>query len=301
MPACYCTYLRCNGQFVDDKTRKRHERFDNSQKYHEHTRVCRHFHFTRHPSLTSFQNSNSVHSVPEPDLQDMIPSPPTQIDTLVGPCNVESRKEHTHWQYYQTLATKPWLPLVELEQKVKAQTRATQALKSQIQASPPTRALLEGIETHRTEMEAILAALIVLWCDGSSLAMHTKEDLEQQLREGIEDLKQLKRALTSNQAGLKTCKVIEIENPSEHLDHEHSTMHHTDINNRQRLHPFLGKLRGPSTAELIPSASSGQSRPLNSALKQLPAKVNEGGCRKDDGQQSVVCRKRIPSNISNRH
>src|ERR1700744_568890 len=202
----------------------------------------------------------------------MVPSTSTQVDTLVGTCNVESRKGYT--QHYQTLATKPLLSLVELEQKAKPQTRAIQALKSQIQASLPTRALLEEIKTHRMKMESMLAALIVLWCDDSSAAMHAKGDLERQLREGIEDLKRLKRMLTSN-TGLSTCKLIEIENPSKHVDHEY-TMHHTDIKNRQRLHPLLGKLRGPFTAELIPSASSGQSRPLNSALKQLQAEVNEG-------------------------
>jgi hypothetical protein len=41
MPACYCTYVACNGNFVDDKTRKRHERFDASQSYH-FAQVCRH-------------------------------------------------------------------------------------------------------------------------------------------------------------------------------------------------------------------------------------------------------------------
>lgn len=49
MPACYCKYFSCNGQLVDDKTRKRHERFDDSQAYHKHAKVNRHFDSTRYP------------------------------------------------------------------------------------------------------------------------------------------------------------------------------------------------------------------------------------------------------------
>jgi hypothetical protein len=41
MPACYCTYIGCNGQLVDDKTRKRHERMDFSETYHSRAEVCR--------------------------------------------------------------------------------------------------------------------------------------------------------------------------------------------------------------------------------------------------------------------
>jgi hypothetical protein len=40
MPACYCTYFGCNGQLVDDKTRKRHQRMDSSETYHNHSEVC---------------------------------------------------------------------------------------------------------------------------------------------------------------------------------------------------------------------------------------------------------------------
>jgi hypothetical protein len=41
MPACYCTYSNCKGQLVDDKTRKRHERMDLSEKFHSDSKVCR--------------------------------------------------------------------------------------------------------------------------------------------------------------------------------------------------------------------------------------------------------------------
>ena len=121
-------------------------------------------------------------------------------------------------------------------------------------------------------MEAILATLTVLWCNDSSVATRTKEDLELQLRDGLKDMRQLKSALTSNPAGPKTCRLIEIEKPSEDLDHEY-TIHHTDINNRRKLHPLSGTLRFPFTAKFIPSACPALSGPLNSALEQLQAEV----------------------------
>lgn len=133
---------------------------------------------------------------------------------------------------------------------------AIQVLKSRILASPPTSSLLDEIKTHRTEMEATLATLTVLWCNDGSVAMRAKENLELQLQEGIEDLKQLKRVLASNPAGPNTCKPIGIENPGEDLDHER-TIHLTDVENRQRPLPLPGRLRLPFTAKFIPSACPG--------------------------------------------
>lgn len=90
-------------------------------------------------------------------------------------------------------------------------------------------------------MEATLATLTVLWCNDSSVATRTKEDLELQLQDGLKEMRQLKSALTSNPAGPNTCRLIEIEKPSEDLDHEY-TIHHTDANNRRKLHPLFGRL-----------------------------------------------------------
>ncbi|KAH8983006.1 hypothetical protein EDB86DRAFT_2834164 [Lactarius hatsudake] len=86
MPSCYCTYFNCNGELVDDKTRKHHERFDKSQAYHRRA---------------EFQpNENSVQGHPESELQGAIPISSTQINASGGTCKVESREGHT--RHYQT-------------------------------------------------------------------------------------------------------------------------------------------------------------------------------------------------------
>lgn len=48
MPACYCTYFNCKGQLVDDKTRKRHERMDVSEKFHCDGKVCQYIEFAQY-------------------------------------------------------------------------------------------------------------------------------------------------------------------------------------------------------------------------------------------------------------
>lgn len=118
-----------------------------------------------------------------------------------------------------------------MEQRVTTQSRTIQTLKSRVLVSSPTRFLLDEIKAHQTEMEATLATLTVLGCNDNSVTMHTKKNLELQLQEGIEDMKQLKRVPTSNPAGPNTCKLIDIEKPGEDLDHEH-TIHLTDVKNR---------------------------------------------------------------------
>jgi hypothetical protein len=137
------------------------------------------------------------------------------------------------------------------------------------------------------EMETMLANLTVLWCSDGSTAMRMKENLTLELREGIENVKQLKRGLTTP-ASPNMCKlVIDVEKPGEDLDHV-DAIHHTDVESRQGLYPLLGRLQLPFTTKFISSACPGQSGPLNSALKQLQAEVVEGGFRKSYGQL-VTC------------
>ncbi|KAF8268036.1 hypothetical protein EI94DRAFT_1700553 [Lactarius quietus] len=172
MPACHCMYFSCNGQLVDDKTRKRHQRFEDSQAYHKQ----------------SEHNANNVQDLPE--LQDTIPKSATPIDALAAAHKVVSREGHT-WRNQASIpvATKTLRSLVELEQRAATQISAIQNLKSPILTSPPNKSLIDEIKTRRTEMEIMLATLIVLWCNHDPVAMHTKEDLELQLQKGIKDLK----------------------------------------------------------------------------------------------------------------
>jgi hypothetical protein len=116
--------------------------------------------------------------------------------------------------------------------------------------------LLDETKRHRIETEAILATLTVLWCNDGSVAMRAKGTLELQLREGIEDTKQLNHVLSNNLTGPNTCKLIDIEKTGEDLNHEHA-IHLTDVANRQKLHPLPGRLRLPFTARFIPSACPG--------------------------------------------
>ena len=74
---------------------------------------------------------------------------------------------------------------------------------------------------HWIEVQTTLAALTVFWCNDGSVAMRMKEYLKSRLLEEIEDMRVLSNAPT----GPVTCKLIEIEKPSEHLDYGH-TAHH---------------------------------------------------------------------------
>ncbi|SRR6266404_7504380 len=135
-------------------------------------------------------------------------------------CEGDTRRFQT-----SILATDTLQSLVELEQKIETQKRATQALKSQALVSPsPTRSLVHEIKTHWKAMEVSLATLTTLWCGDSLVATHVKECLEIELQEGIEDMDQLAHVLITGNtlAGPNTCKVIEIEGPGEDLDHEHT-------------------------------------------------------------------------------
>jgi hypothetical protein len=175
-------------------------------------------------------NANRVQDLPH--LQDTNPRSSTPIDRSAAAHKVVSHEEHTFRnQASISSVTKTLGSLVELEQRAATRIDAIQDLKNRISALPPTRSLIDEIKTHRTDMENMLAILTVLWCHHNSAATHAKEDLEQQLQKGIKDLKQLKSVLTSNPAGPSTCRVIDIEKPSEDLDPEY-TMHHTNLKNR---------------------------------------------------------------------
>lgn len=164
-----------------------------------------------------------------------------------------------------------------------------QALRGRAPASPPTRSLLDEIKAHRVEADVTLAALTALWCSSSLVATHLKEDLELQLREGIEDMKRLKHALAGAPVGPGTYRLIETEKPGEDLNRERAA-HGTDGKNRRSFYPLLGRLQLPFAAKLIPSARPRQPGPLNSTLKQLQAEVVEGRLRKNYGRQFVIRR-----------
>jgi hypothetical protein len=109
-----------------------------------------------------------------------------------------------------------------------------QALKGRALASPPTKALLDEIRTHRMGMEATLTAVTILQCNDGSMAMTMKENLKTDLSRAVEEMKNLNRVLatTSRPTGaITTLRVISVEQPSEDLDRKR-TAHHTDVNNR---------------------------------------------------------------------
>ncbi|KAF8272442.1 hypothetical protein EI94DRAFT_1697358 [Lactarius quietus] len=141
------------------------------------------------PGESRFQhNVNNVQDLPK--LQDTIPKSATLIDTLAAAHKVVSCEGHT-WRNQASIpvATKTLRSLVELEQRAATQISAIQNLKSPILTSPPTKSLIDEIKTRRTEMETMLATLIVLWCNHDPVVMRTKKDLELQLQKGIRDLK----------------------------------------------------------------------------------------------------------------
>ena len=88
--------------------------------------------------------------------------------------------------------------------------------------------------------EATLAAVTVLWCQAGSRAMSVKEDLRRDLRKTIEEINNVKQVLTTTAGAVTTCRTISAEKPSEYLSCEHTT--HTDLNDRQRLYSFLGRM-----------------------------------------------------------
>lgn len=121
--------------------------------------------------------------------------------------------------------------LVELEKRAISQSQATLSLKSQALASPPTRALLNVIKTHRTNMETTLAAINTLWFPVGSLGMTMKEGLKMYLQKNIEDVNDLKGVLLADTGKLvSTRRIIGAEPPSEDLScgHTHTLTLATD-------------------------------------------------------------------------
>src|SRR6266404_874037 len=96
MPACYCTYFSCNGQFVDDKTRKHRARFDKSQEYHKNAEVLS-VGLYLYPWLISFQD-NTSNSTNHPELasQGESPRPTTLIEVSGATHKAISRKDTSH-------------------------------------------------------------------------------------------------------------------------------------------------------------------------------------------------------------
>jgi hypothetical protein len=106
-----------------------------------------------------------------------------------------------------------------------------QALKGQALVSPPTKALLDEIRTHRIGMEATLAAVTILQCDDGSMAISVKENLKMGLSRAIEEMNRILTTTSQPIGAITTLRVISVEKLSEDLDCERTT-HHTDVNNR---------------------------------------------------------------------
>ena len=106
-----------------------------------------------------------------------------------------------------------------------SQSKALQALMDRAPESPPTRALLDGIRTHKMGLEATLAAVTILWCQDGSVAMRLKENLKTDLQKNIDESNNL---LATTTAGPVTvCGIISAQLPSEDLSCKCTT--YTDI------------------------------------------------------------------------
>lgn len=213
MPICYCTYFGCSGKIVDDKTRKRHERFDVSETYHNHSDVRRHFGFARYLWLMLFQRNTNGVSVALQLQEDLEPEPRTEPKTPMP-----TPQNQTSITLIPESVTEMLQSLVELQQKAALQSSALHNLKRRaLTSSPPNKALLEEIETHHIGMEVTLATLIAFGCGGSSVASRGKEELKTKLRIDIEEIKHLRDVLTNaSTSGLPvTRKVISIDKPGE--------------------------------------------------------------------------------------
>ena len=124
-------------------------------------------------------------------------------------------------------------------------------------------------------MKATLVAITILQCNDSSMAMSVKENLKTDLSRAIEEMNRVLTTTSRPTQAITMPRVISVEKPSEDLDCE-CMAHHTDINTRRRVYPFLGRMQLAFTAKLISSACPGQSGSFNLKLKQLQAQVIEG-------------------------
>lgn len=242
MPACYCSYFHCDGQLVDDKTRKQHERFDASESYHNHIQVYCQYNLDPDVRLILFQ-----HNANRDDAPIHIQDHPKPGDALMAMSDVESRKGHARCHQagisgrstFADHVTKTLSSLVELEQSAASQTKVVQALTSQAPSSPPTRALFDEIKKRRMEMEATLAAVNTIWCESGSMAMGIRENLKNNLQKGIEDMRNLKNVLTNLVEVGTTRQIIRANKPSKDRRRTH-IYDITEGNNRRRLYPLLG-------------------------------------------------------------
>ena len=159
MPACYCKYARCDGQVVDKNTKRKHERLDIAQSYHDRAEVC------HYSSLVGYARLNLIqHNTKGLDISicvqrhppDMVPRSSTQNDELGASCSLKQSQEHPRPHQTSTLGriliptSDPKLmgSLVRLEQNVMSQRKAMLAFKNQALASQPTKALLNKIKAH---------------------------------------------------------------------------------------------------------------------------------------------------------
>lgn len=253
MPACYCKYFGCNGQLVDDKTRKRHERFDFSETYHSD--VCRRFEFAQLLRLTLSQRNANRAAVEEVESSKRA-APRNQTQIISIPQSV----------------TEMLQSLVELQHEAELQSKALYNLKSRTltSSSSASKSLLDETLTHFIKMETTLATLIALGCRGSSVAMRAKEELNFKLRSNIDEIKHLRDILTNaSTSGLSvmTHKVISTNKPGEVLDRK-DTVQNTDINGRRALCPRFAEFQlVVLAAKLVPSACPGLSWPFAPVLK----------------------------------
>ena len=235
--------------------------------------------------MLSQRNTNSVseaihvQEVLEPEPRGTVPESPSHIDVSGATCEVKSRQRPASCNQTSIVSipepvTKILQSLVELKQTTALQSSALHNLKSRALASSPSpsKSLLKEIEMHYIGMENTLAVLIALGCKGSPVAMQEKEELKLKLRSNIEDIKHV---LTNASTSGLPRKVISVEKPGEVLDST-DTVHHTDINGRRVLYPFLAKFQLVLAAKFVPSACPGQSGQYVPLLKQPSAEALEG-------------------------
>jgi hypothetical protein len=154
----------------------------------------------------------------------MVSGPPTQIDESRTSCNAERHQEHTRRRQTSTSEQiriptsdpQPLGSLAKLEHSTMFQIKALRAFKGQALTSEPTRALLDEIDAHRVGMQRTLAAVIILWCQDGSIAEGLREKLKANLGKGLEEINDLKHALTTTITA-RGIPVIHAERPSEDL------------------------------------------------------------------------------------
>jgi len=232
MPACYCKYRHCNGEEVDKNIKRIHDRFDASQSYHDHTKVCQ-----RHAWVSTGSLCNSPliqHNAKGCDvsislqshLPGMVPGPSAR--KLETSCNLKQSQGHAQRHQpstvtagrisVQTSDPKLMQSLVILEQNAKSQRKAALAFQSCVLVSQPTKALLDKIKAHQKELATTLAKVTVLWCQHGTVVMRLQEDLKMDLQKSIKDIDDWKHSLIGITATGTT--IIRAQQPGEDCGHE---------------------------------------------------------------------------------